>query len=76
MFCIISVHLRAPAEAPAQAGIPLCTFVLKKSVNQYLEYVCRMGVGFFSTEERGGMHTEEPSAFQFVAVTTSWAKAP
>ena len=40
MLCIISVHLRTPAEASAQAGIPLRTFVLKKSVNQYLEYGC------------------------------------
>ena len=51
MFCIISVHLRA------HSFVHLC---VKKSVNQYLEYVCRIGVGFFSTEERGGMHTEEP----------------
>ena len=29
-----------------------------------MEYVCRIGVGFFSTEERGGMHTEEPRGFR------------
>ena len=51
--------LMVPAEALAQAGIPLCISVLKNPSTKYLDYACRMSIGFYNTECHRGMHAEE-----------------